>query len=270
MNRYQTIQITREEESIIVITFNRPERKNAWNSAMYAECAEVLEMVGEQDDVLAVVLYGGDCDYFSSGADLDEAISMSDDITIDEFSTQKLAVFRFMKALLHCPKLVVSAVSGHAIGIGVTILTHCDLVFVRGGDTMMYVPFFELSLVPEYCSSLVFPELMGQARANDMLLLGKRVLAEEALSLGLVSRVLGATSPSAFLQSVLLLLSPVVHMANAAKSLQIFKSLMRGSRKQVLHERMLEELDILDERFRQGEPLTAMMDIMTKKKRSKL
>ena len=268
---WKTIEVsTADNNGIVVITLNRPEKKNAWNDTMYDECAQVLEESAEDPAVLSVVLFGGESDYFSSGADLEEAMSWVDEIASGDFSTRNFAVFRFMKALLLCPKLVVAAVQGHAIGIGVTLLTHCDLVFVRGSSTYFSVPFFRLSLVPEYCSSVLFREMMGQARANDILLTGRRILAEEAQTLGFTSRILNSASPSVFLEDVLSILRPMLTLPNASKSLQVFKRLIRGSRREELWRQMLAELDVLDARFREGEPLDAVVSMMSERKRSKL
>ena len=168
---------------VATIEIARPEKKNALTMAMYDEMASALKAAGENPAVRAV-LFTGQPGIFTSGNDLEDFMQRPP-------QGMESPVFRFMKALLECEKPVVVAVTGAAIGIGTTMLLHCDLVYVAD-NARLAMPFVGLGLVPEFASSLVVPQLMGPRKAAEKLLLGDPFTAEEAVECGIANAVLPA------------------------------------------------------------------------------
>ncbi|CAN0491570.1 unnamed protein product, partial [Ectocarpus sp. 8 AP-2014] len=175
--------------------------KHAFNGALYLRVVQLLERAERSESVLAVVITGSG-GYFTSGADIKELQrqflcpppSRCFPLDFPARDAKWHSPFGvFGSAVLRFPKLLVAAVNGPAVGVGVTLLPHCDLrsVGVKEGATL-WTPFFRLAIVPEFCSSLTFPETLGLARANDMLIMGRKLSAQEALSSGLVSTVVTA------------------------------------------------------------------------------
>jgi enoyl-CoA hydratase/carnithine racemase len=168
---------------VATIEIARPEKKNALTVEMYQAMADALDAARENDAVRAVLI-GGQPGIFTSGNDLEDFMRrprQGDDSP----------VFRFMRALVDCDKHVVAAVTGAAIGIGTTMLLHCDFVCVAD-DARLAMPFVSLGLVPEFASSLMVPQLMGHRRAAEKLLLGDPFTAEMAVECGIANAVLPA------------------------------------------------------------------------------
>lgn len=168
---------------VATIEIARPEKKNALTMAMYEDMASALKAAGENPAVRAV-LFTGQPGIFTSGNDLEDFMQRPP-------QGMDSPVFRFMKALLDSDKPVVVAVTGSAIGIGTTMLLHCDLVYVAD-NARLAMPFVSLGLVPEFASSLVVPALMGHRKAAEKLLLGDPFTAEEAVECGVANAVLPA------------------------------------------------------------------------------
>jgi len=168
---------------VATIEIARPEKKNALTMAMYDEMTAAIEAAAGNAAVRAL-LFTGQPGIFTSGNDLE-------DFTQRPPVSGDSPVFRFMKALKGFEKPVVVAVTGAAIGIGCTLLLHADLVYVAD-DAKLAMPFVSLGLVPEYASSLLVPQLMGQRRAAEKLLLGDPITAEEAVEWGFANAVLAA------------------------------------------------------------------------------
>ena len=167
------------QDRVLVMSFNRPERLNALTHAMYAAVADGLERAADDAAIRAVVITAKG-PAFTAGNDLDEfAAGMPEG---------KPPVIRFLEALKDAPKPVIAAVNGPAVGVGLTMLLHCDLAFATESATF-HAPFAQIGLVPEAGSSLLLPQALGMAWANDILLAGRKLSAEEALSAGLISRV---------------------------------------------------------------------------------
>ena len=166
-------------DRVLTICLNRPDRLNALTHAMYAAVADGLERAAEDPDVRVVVI-SGKGRAFTAGNDLgDFAAGMPEG---------EPPVYRFLNALVNAPKPLIAAVNGHAVGVGLTMLLHCDLAFAAESATFR-APFPQLGLVPEAASSLLLPRALGNAWANDILLAGRKVNAKEALFAGLISRV---------------------------------------------------------------------------------
>lgn len=166
--------------AVLILHMNRPEKKNALTQTMYQALSDGICHGEENSDVHVILIRGaGEC--FSSGND------------INDFVTQvspgsEPASVGFMKALLQARKPLVAAVNGPAIGIGVTMLLHCDLVYAAP-DAWLQMPFTRLGLCPEAGSSFLAPMLMGHQRAAELLLLGEKISAETACQYGLVNAV---------------------------------------------------------------------------------
>jgi enoyl-CoA hydratase/carnithine racemase len=172
---------------VFTLEIARPEKKNALTVAMYQAMAEALQAAGEDRSVRAVLITGQP-GIFTSGNDIEDFVARPPGADGD---TMDSPVFRFMRALLECDKPVVAAVTGAAIGIGTTMLLHCDFVYVSD-EARLAMPFVGLGLVPEYASSLLVPQLMGHVRAAEKLMLGDPFTPQEALDCGLANAILPA------------------------------------------------------------------------------
>ena len=172
--------IYRTSQRVAELRFNRPEKKNAITSAMYAAMADGLEAAEADAQVRAIVI-GGEGQAFTAGNDLSDFLQRP-------ASTETPPVRRFMAALSRAEKPVIAAVNGLAIGIGTTLLLHCDLV-VASTLARFQTPFVNLGLAPEFASSLLLPARIGPQRAAELLLLGEPLDAPTALAFGLVNRV---------------------------------------------------------------------------------
>lgn len=151
---------------VATIEIARPEKKNALTVAMYQAMTDAL-VAAREDAAVRAVLITGQPGIFTSGNDIEDFMKRAPGQGSDAMDSP---VFRFMRALLDCDKPVVAAVTGAAIGIGTTLLLHCDFVFVSD-EARLAMPFVALGLVPEFASSLVVPQLMGHRRAAEKLLL---------------------------------------------------------------------------------------------------
>ncbi|MEY4443817.1 MAG: hypothetical protein RL442_2817 [Pseudomonadota bacterium] len=179
------------ESGVMTLTLNRLDKKNSFTAAMYAELAEALRGAAE-DDAVRVVLFQGHETIFSAGNDIGDFLNKPP-------STPDSPVFRFLNAIATFPKPLLAAVCGPAVGIGTTMLLHCDLVYA-GDNAMFSMPFVNLGLCPEAASSLLVPRLMGYQRAAEVLLMGDPFMAEAALEVGLVNRVVPPTEANALAQ----------------------------------------------------------------------
>ena len=168
-------------DGIATIEIARPEKKNALTGAMYIAMAEAL-VAADADATVRAVLITGQPDVFTAGNDLE-------DFRNRPHTGAESPVSRFIKALAGCGKPVVAAVGGAAIGIGTTMLLHCDLVYVSE-DARLAMPFVRLGLVPEFASSLLVPRLVGAAKAAELLLLGEPVTGRAAVELGIANAAL--------------------------------------------------------------------------------
>lgn len=170
-------------DGVATIEIARPEKKNALTMAMYQAMAEGLEAAAA-DPAVRAVLIAGQPGIFTSGNDLEDFMQRPPQ-GLDS------PVFRFMQALTGIDKPVIAAVTGAAIGIGTTLLLHCDFVYVSD-EARLAMPFVSLGLVPEFASSLLVPRLMGRAKAAEKLLLGDPILPSEAVEWGIANAVLPA------------------------------------------------------------------------------
>jgi enoyl-CoA hydratase/carnithine racemase len=172
--------LSHTEGSILTLTFNRFEKKNSITAAMYQQLADALA-AAKDDAAIRVVVFQGHEAIFSAGNDLGEFLNSPP-------AGGNSPVFQFLSQISQFPKPIVAAVCGPAVGIGTTLLLHCDLV-IAGDNAAFSMPFVNLGLCPEAASSLLVPQMMGYHRAAEALLLGEPFMAEAALEIGLVNRV---------------------------------------------------------------------------------
>lgn len=172
----------RDDDTIRVVRMNRPEKKNALNAAMYEVMAAALTGLRSEQAIRCVVIAG--CPgAFCAGNDIDEfRQAAADGEGLGE------PVLRFLRALAYCERPLVAAVDGLAVGVGTTMLLHCDYVVASQGSRFV-TPFVSLGLVPEAASTLLGPRLMGPRRAFSMLVMGEPLDAQGALGIGLVNAV---------------------------------------------------------------------------------
>ncbi|UDF35361.1 UNVERIFIED_ORG: enoyl-CoA hydratase [Shinella sp. XGS7] len=168
---------------VMTLEIARPEKKNALTRAMYQAMADAL-VAANGDKSVRAVLIQGQPQIFTSGNDIEDFMASPP-------RDEDAPVFQFMRALLGCEKPVIAAVNGAAIGIGTTLLLHCDFVYVAD-DARLAMPFVALGLVPEFGSSLVVPRLMGHVKAAEKLLLGDPFTGAEAVECGIANAVLPA------------------------------------------------------------------------------
>ncbi len=220
--------LTNKSNGILTIEFNRPEKKNAITAAMYQKMADALKEA-EGDTAVRAILITGKPEVFTAGNDLDDFLKNES----AEVGDQPVA--QFMRALSAATKPVVAAVAGNAVGIGTTLLMHCDLVYAAD-NAKFAMPFTQLGLCPEFASSMLFPQLVGYPRAAEKLLLGEAFSAEEAYEMGMVSRVLPVNDLLPFAQGQAAKLA-----ALPAASLRITKRLMKEGQAAAVNARMMEE-----------------------------
>lgn len=181
------------EDGITTLTFNRVDKKNSITAAMYAALADAVEAARDNAAVRCVVFQGHET-IFSAGNDISDFLN-------NPPAGEDAPVFRFLRAIATFPKPLLAGVCGPAVGIGTTLLLHCDLVYA-GDNAAFSMPFVNLGLCPEAASSLLVPQMMGYHRAAEALLLGEPFMAEAALEVGLVNRVLAPSEVTNYTQSV--------------------------------------------------------------------
>jgi enoyl-CoA hydratase/carnithine racemase len=167
-------------DGVRTIVFDRPDKKNALTLDMYAATAAALR-AADEDPAIRVVVLTGSGGTFTAGNDLA-------DFQKNPPTSTDTPVFAFLEELLRARKPLIAAVCGAAVGIGTTLLLHCDLVYA-GRSAVFRMPFVDLGVCPEAGSSFLLPRILGQARAAELLLLGERFEADKALALGLVTAV---------------------------------------------------------------------------------
>ncbi len=206
------------KSGVCTITLDRPEKKNALSHDMYGAMADAI-INAELDASIKVIILTGSDNCFTSGNDLVDFLGAPPDLTAD----QRPPVGRFMYALLEAKKPVIAAVEGPAVGIGVTLLLHCDFVYA-GKEAYFLTPFINLALPPEYASTLLLPRAIGDKKANEMLLLGQKISASEAAAIGLISDVTGTGSALKRAKEVASILA-----AKAPSAVRMTKQLLKDS-----------------------------------------
>ena len=211
------------------IRMNRPERRNAITVAMYAALADAIEAAASDEEVRLITIEGAGED-FTAGNDLADFLA-----EMPPPGTTDIPVWRFLRAMARNEVPVLAAVHGNAVGIGTTMLFHCDLVLAEEGSRFV-MPFVDLGLVPEAASSLILPRLAGRRRAARYLLLGEGFGPEEAMEIGLVSHVVPNGQVGAAMASMVEAL-----LAKPAQALRLTQRLLRrGGEEEILQRMELE------------------------------
>jgi len=172
------------ERGVMTVTLNRLDRKNSITAAMYGAMADAIALA-QADESVRVLVFQGHETVFSAGNDIGDFLN-------NPPAAQDSPVFRFLRGLATFTKPLLAAVCGPAVGVGTTMLFHCDLVYA-GDNAAFSMPFVNLGLCPEAASSLLVPQMLGYHRAAEALLLGEPFMAEAALEVGLVNRVVPPT-----------------------------------------------------------------------------
>jgi len=215
------------DAGVMTITLSRVDKKNSITAAMYGALADALDAALHDAAVRAVVIQGHET-IFSAGNDIGDFLN-------NPPSTPDSPVFRFLHGISSFPKPIVAAVCGPAVGIGTTMLLHCDLVYA-GDNAAFSMPFVNLGICPEAASSLLVPQLMGHVRAAEALLLGEPFMAETALELGLINRIVPPAEANALAQRQALKLA-----AKPLSALIETKRLLKKGNAAIVAERMAEE-----------------------------
>jgi enoyl-CoA hydratase/carnithine racemase len=219
--------LTHFDAGVTTLTLNRLDKKNSITSDMYAAMAKAIDEAQANSACRVLVIQGHES-IFSAGNDIGDFLNKPP-------STAESPVFHFMRALSTFEKPVIAAVAGPAVGIGTTLLFHCDLVYA-GDNAAFSMPFVNLGLCPEFASSILAPQMFGYHRAAEALLLGEAFFAEAALEIGLVNRVVPPTEVNGYAQAQAKKMA-----AKPLSSLVETKRLMKGGQNKALIERMGEE-----------------------------
>lgn len=215
------------EAGVMTLTLNRVERKNSLTSDMYGALADALARA-KDDAAVRVVLIQGHETVFCAGNDIGDFLDKPP-------AGEDSPVFRFLRGIAGFPKPLLAAVSGPAVGVGTTMLFHCDLVYA-GDNAAFSMPFVNLGLCPEAASSLLVPQMLGYHRAAEALMLGEPFMAEAALEVGLVNRVLPPTEVNGYANAQARKLA-----AKPITSLVETKRLMKKSQQAAVLQQMADE-----------------------------
>jgi enoyl-CoA hydratase/carnithine racemase len=232
---------TETSEGVLSILLARPERRNAITVAMYAALAEAVELAARDPSIRLVTIRGLGED-FTAGNDLMDFVAEVRPDNLDD-----LPVNRFLAALAANEVPIVAAVHGNAVGIGTTMLLHCDLVLAEEGCRFK-MPFVELGLVPEAASSLILPRLAGRRAAARALLLGESFGAADALQMGIASHVVPSGQLETMLGKVVATL-----LSRPAEALALTQRLLRKADRAEIGERMALESSHFAERLQSEE-----------------
>ncbi len=240
------------DRGVLTLQLNRPDKKNALTRAMYSQLAEALEQADADADIRSVLIQGSS-DCFTAGNDIADFLEQPP-------SDLDSPVFDFMKSLLNCRKPVIAAVAGAAVGIGTTLLLHCDLVYVSR-DARLRMPFVNLGLCPEFGSSLILPRLLGHAKATELLLLGEGFTGEQAATWGIATEALG--NGEAALAKAREIAERFENLAPGA--VQVTKQLMKSVDREQLRQVIEEEGALFVQRLKSPEAIAALSAFITRR-----
>ncbi|WP_339542295.1 enoyl-CoA hydratase-related protein [Pseudomonas sp. JAI120] len=244
--------LLQRERGLLTLQLNRPDKKNALTRAMYSQLAQALEQADADPDINAVLIQGSSgC--FTAGNDIGDFLEQPP-------SDLDSPAFHFMKSLLNCRKPVIAAVAGAAVGIGTTLLLHCDLVYISR-DARLRMPFVNLGLCPEFGASLILPRLLGHAKAAELLLLGEGFTGEQAAAWGIATEALGSGEAA---------LAKAREMAErfedlAPGAVQVSKQLMKSVDREQLRQVIEEEGALFVQRLKSPEAIAALSGFMDRR-----
>ena len=234
------------------IAFDRPDKKNAITRDMYTQLARALAAADADGEVRAILLQGtAEC--FTSGNDVNDFLK-------GPFGGEGSPTWQLFKALPALQKPIVAAVGGPAVGIGTTLLLHCDLVYAAA-NARFQLPFVPLGIVPEFGSTFILPLLAGYQRAAEVLMLGQPFSAQKAHELGIVTAVVAQEDLFKEAEKAAATLA-----ALPRESLRLTKRMMRTTHEKAIGERIMEEGRLVLERLRSPEAKEAMSAFLEKRK----
>ena len=241
-----------KQDGLLSIVFNRESKKNAITTAMYQSMCDALQDA-ESDPGIRAILFLGSPRVFSAGNDLEDFLQ-------NPPKGADSPVVQFLLRISQATKPLVAGVCGSAIGIGTTLLLHCDLVYAAD-NARFAMPFTQLGLCPEAASSLLLPQLAGYQRAAEKLLLGEAFDADEALQMGLISKILPADELEAYARKQAAKL-----IALPASSIRITKQLMKQPQKATVERTIFEEVEHFGAMLKSPEAHEAMTAFFEKRK----
>ena len=241
--------IIEENNLILTLRMNRPEKRNALTTTMYSDLAEAFQRF-ENDKTLRVLVLLGHDDVFTGGNDISDFLNAPPEKSSPAAS--------FLSAISTAKKPVIAGVRGPAIGIGTTMLLHCDLVFASE-DALFQMPFVQLGLVPEAASSLLLPQLIGHQKAAELFMLGRTFDAGEALDMGLVNEV---TEPERLQAVTMERANQLAQMPPEA--VRQTKALLK-SQSETVTDRMDKEIRIVEDRLASPEAKEAFTAFLDKR-----
>lgn len=241
-----------QDQGIATITIDRPDKKNAITGPMYEAMVAGFRRAAADKSVRVVIVTGAG-DAFTAGNDLK-------DFADPRFAQPDSPVLTFMQTLAAYEKPVIAAVNGLAVGIGVTMLLHCDLVYAADNATFS-MPFTGLGLVPEFGSTLLLPMIAGRVRATEALMLGKPFLASEAVVMGVANAVLRSAELMPHAQAVARKLA-----ALPPGAVRDTKKLLRQAQGNAVQETIMREASHFGPRLSGGEAREAIAAIIEKRK----
>lgn len=235
--------------SVLTLSIDRPEKMNALTRDMYADLAAALNEAAGDFGVRAVILTSTGA-HFTAGNDIKDFMEHPP-------TTEDSTVAAFLGALLNFPKPLLAAINGNAIGVGTTMLLHCDVV-VADPHASFSMPFVSLGLVPEAGSSLLFPELVGYQRAAKIFMTGESFTAENAKEMGLVAEISTDAYPTALAIATQIAAQPPTAIINT-------KALIKASKHDAVAAVMKAEFELFSLALTSEEAMEAFMNFMAKK-----
>ena len=241
-----------DADAIRTVRIDRPEKKNALTLAMYTTLADALEEADRREDIRCAIIAGHESG-FCAGNDLNDFVAMA------QTGGLGAPILRFLHALARGMTPLVAAVAGNAVGVGTTMLLHCDYV-VAAENAVLSTPFVALGLAPEAASSLIAPRLMGHARAFELLAMGRPLNAQGAKEAGIVNAVVPATE----LESAAMIAAHAI-AALPPQGVLAARRLMRGSADEIAA-RIDEEAEVFRQRLASPEAREAFQKFFSRKK----
>lgn len=239
--------------AVTSIAINRPEKKNALTADMYDALSQAVEEA-EADAGVRVLLLHGKGDAFTAGNDLQDFLQKP------WKGQARPPAVRFINAVAHASKPIVAAVHGLVVGVGTTILLHCDLVYAAE-ETRFMMPFVNLGIVPESASTVLLPLLIGRQRASELFMLGAPLAAQRAYEIGMVNAVLPVDKLLATAAEAAQALA-----AKPAAALRATKTLMRRHYQAEVDRALREEVEVISERLESAETREALAAFLEKRK----
>jgi 1,4-dihydroxy-2-naphthoyl-CoA synthase len=242
--------IAQLEEHVLHLQLNRPQKKNALTQSMYQFLADQLKDANTNAEI-HVVLLSGHTQIFSAGNDIQDFLQQS-------LHSPDAPVLQFLRQITHFTKPLIAAANGPCIGIGTTLMMHCDLVCL-GEQAQLQTPFVDLGLCPEAAASILMPENFGHQRAAELLLLGETIDAQTALQWGIANRVYSAEQ---LLPEALKLAKRLA--AKPQEAVRLSKQLLKQHHKAMVDARLEEEIQHFAKRLTSAEAQQAFRAFLQK------